>query len=155
LSPRKVLGYNLSTFCSIIVIERKKTKKGNTMKFIITIQTQFKENYGAHDWDGQGECPQYWKYKGGSEYIAGVVTLADATKGTAFLKGIVKEQSARVSHSDDYSEEYMIDWDIETEDEFNARHDAVQAEWDEMGMGNHYRRPVTVEAHVERFSNVA
>jgi len=33
------------------------------------IQTQIRENYGAHDWDGQGECPQYWKFKGGNTYI--------------------------------------------------------------------------------------
>jgi hypothetical protein len=30
--------------------------------------TQVQENYGAHDWDGKGECPQYWKFKGGNEY---------------------------------------------------------------------------------------
>ncbi len=35
---------------------------------IIVIDTQFMENYGAHDWDGQGECPQRWKMKGGSSY---------------------------------------------------------------------------------------
>ena len=33
------------------------------------IQTQHMENYGAHDWDGEGECPQRWKPKGGSTYI--------------------------------------------------------------------------------------
>jgi len=33
------------------------------------IQTQHMENYGAHDWDGEGECPQYWKPKGGNTYI--------------------------------------------------------------------------------------
>ena len=33
------------------------------------VQTQHMENYGAHDWDGKGECPQYWKCKGGSTYI--------------------------------------------------------------------------------------
>ena len=33
------------------------------------IQTQFLENYGAHDWDGEGECPQRWKPKGGDTYI--------------------------------------------------------------------------------------
>jgi hypothetical protein len=30
------------------------------------IDTQNKENYGAHDWDGEGECPQRWKFKGGN-----------------------------------------------------------------------------------------
>ncbi len=33
------------------------------------IQTQIQENYGAHDWDGEGECPQYWKFKGGNDYV--------------------------------------------------------------------------------------
>lgn len=37
------------------------------MKLLIT--TQVYENYGAHAWDGQGECPQYWKAKGGSDYV--------------------------------------------------------------------------------------
>ena len=23
----------------------------------LVIQTQVKENYGVHDWDGKGECP--------------------------------------------------------------------------------------------------
>ena len=35
----------------------------------LAINTQYMENYGAHDWDGQGECPQYWKAKGGSTYV--------------------------------------------------------------------------------------
>ena len=33
------------------------------------VKTQLKENYGCHDWDGEGECPQYWKFKGGNEYV--------------------------------------------------------------------------------------
>jgi hypothetical protein len=37
------------------------------MKVLIT--TQYMENYGAHDWDGTGECPQYWKAKGGEEFF--------------------------------------------------------------------------------------
>jgi len=37
------------------------------LKLLIT--TQVYENYGAHDWDGVGECPQYWKAKGGSDYV--------------------------------------------------------------------------------------
>lgn len=35
----------------------------------LLIITQCYENYGAHDWDGTGECPQYWKAKGGDEYL--------------------------------------------------------------------------------------
>ena len=33
------------------------------------IWTQDYENYGAHDWDGTGECPQYWKAKGGADFF--------------------------------------------------------------------------------------
>ena len=33
------------------------------------VVAQYEENYGAHDWDGKGACPQYWKKKGGKEYI--------------------------------------------------------------------------------------
>lgn len=33
------------------------------------IDTQCHENYAAHDWDGQGDCPQGWKAKGGVTYI--------------------------------------------------------------------------------------
>jgi hypothetical protein len=35
----------------------------------LLIQTQVYENYGAHDWEGVGACPQYWKAKGGSDYV--------------------------------------------------------------------------------------
>ena len=35
----------------------------------IVINTQILENYGAHDWDGKGHCPQYWKTKGGEVYV--------------------------------------------------------------------------------------
>jgi hypothetical protein len=32
---------------------------------LLQITAQYYENYGAHSWDGQGECPQHWKPKGG------------------------------------------------------------------------------------------
>jgi hypothetical protein len=35
----------------------------------LLITTQIQENYGAHDWDGEGSCPQYWKMKGGNDYV--------------------------------------------------------------------------------------
>lgn len=30
----------------------------------VLVHTQYEENYGAHDWDQKGECPQHWKKKG-------------------------------------------------------------------------------------------
>ena len=35
------------------------------MKNSILIHTQYEENYGAHDWNGIGTCPEHWKMKGG------------------------------------------------------------------------------------------
>lgn len=32
--------------------------------YVINIDFYYRENYGAHDWDGEGECPQHWKNKG-------------------------------------------------------------------------------------------
>ena len=38
------------------------------MKSKVIINCQYKENYGAHDWDGNGQCPQRWKMKGGFQF---------------------------------------------------------------------------------------
>ena len=35
----------------------------------ILVHTQSLENYGGHDWNGKGECPQYWKFKGGMSIL--------------------------------------------------------------------------------------
>ena len=69
----------------------------------IVIGTQHKENYGAHDWDGKGECPQYWKFKGGNTYIIEDVSVEQA-QDPAFWDAAEKA----VSSSSDYFEEYVI-----------------------------------------------
>ncbi len=66
------------------------------------IQTQFRENYGAHDWDGEGECPQYWKSKGGSTYIFDITIEQNMSRE---FWAIVE---AAVTHRRNYSEEYII-----------------------------------------------
>ena len=38
-------------------------------KIVLVALTQSRENYGAHDWDGEGSCPDYWKNKGGNEFV--------------------------------------------------------------------------------------
>lgn len=38
-------------------------------KITLVALTQIRENYGAHDWDGKDTCPDYWKMKGGDEYV--------------------------------------------------------------------------------------
>jgi hypothetical protein len=39
------------------------------MRFDIYATGQYRENYGAHDWNGEGECPQYWKSKGSASML--------------------------------------------------------------------------------------
>lgn len=41
----------------------------------LILSAQYQENYGAHDWDGTGECPQYWKMKGGRDYSVDLEAL--------------------------------------------------------------------------------
>jgi len=77
---------------------------------MIIIHTQYRENYGAHDWDGTGECPQHWKNKGGETYI---------------LDSGVNEFDliSAVQHSSNYSEEFVIESyesdDLPEHDEWN------------------------------------
>lgn len=39
------------------------------MHNILVIKTQDMENKAWPEWDGKGECPEAWRYKGGSTYI--------------------------------------------------------------------------------------
>ena len=75
---------------------------------ILVIRTQFMENYGAHDWDGKGECPQYWKMKGGSEYKVINVPLN--------IDYAVVVKAADVEKDNEGCREYIIDWSLESDD---------------------------------------
>jgi len=74
----------------------------------LVINTQYRENYGAHDWDGEGECPQYWKSKGGSEYVIENISVADALSGSDLVDSV----RDLIESSDEGSQEYIIDWVI-------------------------------------------
>ena len=53
----------------------------------LLINTQYMENYGAHDWDGTGECPQYWKFKGGQDFfVKGIKNDEEATMAVMALR---------------------------------------------------------------------
>jgi hypothetical protein len=75
---------------------------------MLVIRTQFMENYGAHDWDGTGECPQYWKMKGGSEYkITNVPLNIDYQEVVSM---------ANVETDNIGCREYILDWSMEADD---------------------------------------
>jgi len=79
----------------------------------IVIQTQVRENYGAHDWDGVGECPQYWKAKGGETYVVPNLTVDQVLK----IKDTgIPTLTALICTVNDGFEEYVIDWSILDDD---------------------------------------
>jgi hypothetical protein len=80
----------------------------------IVIRTQFMENYGAHDWDGEGACPQRWKAKGGELYVYEGWNWSDAACGA--LKPLVEKLIANLSHSDEFTQEFVIGWSYEEDD---------------------------------------
>ena len=78
------------------------------MKLLIT--TQNYENYGAHDWDGVGECPQYWKAKGGSDYVVKNFTnINNTTEVVMALRGQIEEDS-------EYFRSSIINWEVVADD---------------------------------------
>ena len=80
------------------------------IKFNIIISTQIHENYGAHDWDGEGQCPQYWKAKGGDEYRHPLALNLAEVQDRAKVEVIVKELTDSVTRDNDSFLETVIDW---------------------------------------------
>ena len=61
---------------------------------MLVITTQLQENYGAHDWDGEGACPQHWKMKGGSEYkILGIPADCDPDEIAEIVRTEIEENN--------------------------------------------------------------
>lgn len=74
------------------------------------ISTQVYENYGAHDWDGEGECPQYWKAKGGNDYV--VKNFRDFNRTTEVVMALCPQ----IECDDEYFREHIIDWEVVADD---------------------------------------
>jgi hypothetical protein len=76
------------------------------MKLLIT--TQVYENYGAHDWDGKGECPQYWKAKGGNDYVIKNFR-GDTTAAVMMVRPDIEQDTVGYR-------EQIIDWNLVAND---------------------------------------
>lgn len=86
------------------------------------IYTQYMENYGAHDWDGQGECPQRWKYKGGECFI--VELSVEQNMSREFWEGV----ASCIEYKSDYEQMYITGETIVDDVDFKES-DHVE-EWD-------------------------
>jgi len=83
----------------------------------LVINTQYMENYGAHDWDGKGECPQYWKMKGGSSYVVEDVEYSVRPTDEFFdkkIRDIVDNIiGPKIERNNEYCREYILGYSIE------------------------------------------
>jgi hypothetical protein len=77
------------------------------LKLLIT--TQVYENYGAHDWDGKGTCPSYWKAKGGSDYVVKNINVNQVTETVMAVRGQIEEDN-------DHYRETIIDFRLVKDD---------------------------------------
>lgn len=89
----------------------------------LLITTQVYENYGAHDWDGEGECPSYWKAKGGNDYVIRGVDESD------MVDVIVDRARAQVECDDQYFRESVIGWEV-VADDYMTDFEKSQLEYD-------------------------
>ena len=82
----------------------------------LIIQTQYKENYAAHDEDYvHGVSEPYWKFKGGSSYL---ITDIDFLN-TEYLQGLVDETAFIHSYENPASMEYVLDWELIDENDLS------------------------------------
>ena len=93
------------------------------MKLMIT--TQIQENYGAHDWNGEGACPQYWKFKGGNDYSYKL--------GALYLNSVITELVEafrdQIECDNEGFREHIIGWSVEADD-YLTEFEQSQLEYD-------------------------
>ena len=90
------------------------------------IVTQYCENYGAHDWDGEGSCPQRWKFKGGEDYF---YQLGNETPSDEHIDELVQVLRARFEYSDDYASNSLVGYGV-VADDFRTEFERSQLEYD-------------------------
>ena len=72
----------------------------------LVIQTQYKENYGFPEWDGKGECPQAWKFKGGCTYVI------NSFKDFGNVTKVMDQLNELIAFKNDGFCEYILFWEI-------------------------------------------
>ncbi len=89
----------------------------------LLINTQFMENYGAHDWDGVGECPQYWKFKGGEDYFFRMGT------DDYDIPKLVEGLRSKIEWDEDYSRQYIVGYEV-VADDYLTEYERSQLDYD-------------------------
>jgi hypothetical protein len=84
------------------------------------------ENYGAHDWDGEGECPQRWKFKGGEDYF---YQLGAVEPSAEHIEELLHVLRTRIEWDDVGSRQYIVGYGI-VEDSFMTPYEKSQLEYE-------------------------
>ena len=90
------------------------------------IVTQYMENYGAHDWDGEGECPQHWKFKGGEDFF---YPLGKSVPNAEHIEELVEFFRQKIEWDDVGSRRYITGYGI-VEDDFMTAFEKSQLEYE-------------------------
>jgi len=91
------------------------------MKFLLVMQ--YMENYGDKDNPG-------WKYKGSIEYIVDCPGFQfDHEMSQKKARMVVDDLAAKLEYTNDYTQEYLINWDI-VEDSYRTEMEKFQMEMD-------------------------
>jgi len=109
------------------------------------IVTQYMENYGAHDWDGQGECPQYWKFKGGEDFF---YPLGSAGRSAEAIEELIHFFRKTIEWDDVGSRQYIVGYGI-VADDFMTAFERSQLEYD--GFIQYPAKVLVLEAEPENF----
>jgi len=86
------------------------------MQHKVIITTQYRENYGAHDWDGTGDCPQGWKMKG-AHLFSLMMYVNDLMYDKERCLKVIKSMLAKESNNYESFEyvEHEVQWSSPTE----------------------------------------
>jgi hypothetical protein len=107
------------------------------MQLLIT--TQYQENYGAHDWDGEGECPQYWKMKGGKDYR---YDLGAGHRSEEAITALVMALRPQIERSNEYIRYNITGWEV-VADSYLTDYERSQLEYE--GVINYPATRLTLE----------
>ena len=90
----------------------------------VLVYIQDRENYGAHNWNGEGDCPQYWKFKiGPTIIIKNTPSIEDAEHYINYHYGLQDSNYWQqwVQHIEEFNGEIeewrepeLIDWKFRT-----------------------------------------
>lgn len=128
----------------------------------LVIQTQIEENYGAHDWDGKGACPQYWKCKGGNTYVVRNISKRQAER---INRDGIPNLTELITESNDGFREYIIstsvveddvkeceEWDTPIVLSYNVSAGQWKAECKRKNDTEHGYMHRAIEEHIQRWT---